>query len=226
MAGRPVRKEAEAGGRERLLVAATRLFAAKGYAAASVRDILKAAKVTAPVLYYHFGSKEGLFVGLVRDGVAALDEEVAKSLAAAASPTERVRAFCRVYIAIQQRFADLKWVVEAVVTGPPEAAPRFDFRGLFVQLVERLAELVRAAVASGEFRRCDPNAAALALLGAAEMTARARLRGGRLPTLANPQDDVVDVVLDGLRALAAPRARVRRRPESANEPVARPRRGP
>lgn len=225
MAGRPVRTEAEVGGRERLLAAATRLFAAKGYAATSVRDIVKAAKVTAPVLYYHFGSKERLFVGLVRSGVDVLEAEMAKALAAAASPAERVRAFGRVHVAIQQRFADLRWVVEAVVTGPPNAAPRFDFRGLFAHLVEQLADLVRGAVASGEFRRCDPTAAALAILGAAEMTVRARLHGGRLPALANPQDDVLDVVLDGLRAPAAARGRGRGRRGAAVEPVAQTRRG-
>ena len=57
MAGRPTKRESENGGRERLLAAAAKLFAAKGYAATTVRDILRAAKVTAPVLYHHFGSK-------------------------------------------------------------------------------------------------------------------------------------------------------------------------
>jgi len=212
MAGRPRRRESEAGGRERLLAAATRLFAAKGYAGTSVRDILNAAKVTAPVLYYHFGSKEGLFVGLVRDGVAVLENETARALAAAATPAEKVRAFCRAHVEVQQRFAALRSVVEAVVTGPPKAAPRFDFKGLFADLVGRLADLVRAAVDAGEFRRCDPTAAALAILGAAEMTARSRRMEARLPAMASSGDGVLEVVLDGLRAPGrARRSRARRK---------------
>ena len=209
MAGRPRRSQPEAGGRERLLAAAAKLFAAKGYAGASVRDILRAAKVTAPVLYYHFGSKEGLFLGLVRDGLAAAEAEMAKALAAASTPAEKVRAFCRVHVGIQERFADLRWVVEAIVSGPPKAAPRFDFRALFAQLVEQLADLVRAAVAAGEFRRCDPTAAALAILGAAEIAARARRRGGVSPAPANLHDDVLDVVLEGLLAEGAASGRGR-----------------
>ena len=40
--------------------AAARLFAERGYDATSVREIVEAAGVTKPTLYYHFGSKQGL----------------------------------------------------------------------------------------------------------------------------------------------------------------------
>ena len=200
MAGRPSRKEAEGGGGERLLAAATRLFAAKGYAATTVRDILKAANVTAPVLYYHFGSKEGLFIGLFRAGIEAVDAEVAEALAGARTPAERVYAFCRARIEAQQRFANLRRVVEAAIAGPPKAAPRIDLKKPFADIVRQLADLVSAAVESGEFRRCEPTAAALALLGAVEMTGRARLTEVRLAGVSDPLKGVLAVVLNGLRA--------------------------
>ncbi len=200
MPPRTSKKETEAGGRERLLAAATRLFAAKGYAATSVRDILRAAKVTAPVLYYHFGSKEGLFVDLFREGVETLDAEVEKAVSEATTFAERVRAYCRVHVEVQQRYSDLRWIAEALIAGPPKAAPRFNFKGRFAAMVQQLADLVGAGVESGEFRPCDRIAVALALLGAVEMTVRARLIGARLPGLASPLDGVLAVVLDSLRA--------------------------
>jgi AcrR family transcriptional regulator len=46
--------------RERLLVAAERLFAEHGWAAVSIRAITAAAKVNLASLHYHFGSKENL----------------------------------------------------------------------------------------------------------------------------------------------------------------------
>ncbi len=57
---------------------AARLFAERGYDATSVREIVEAAGVTKPTLYYHFGSKQGLgealltrpmtgFLGVLRD---------------------------------------------------------------------------------------------------------------------------------------------------------------
>lgn len=48
----------------RILGAAVTLFARKGYAATSVREIVQEAEVTNPMLYYYFDSKEGLFVFL------------------------------------------------------------------------------------------------------------------------------------------------------------------
>jgi AcrR family transcriptional regulator len=51
--------------RQQILQAALRQFAHSGYAGSSVQAIVDAAKVTKPVLYYHFGSKERLFSALV-----------------------------------------------------------------------------------------------------------------------------------------------------------------
>ena len=210
MAGRPSRKETESEGRERLLAAAVKLFAAKGYAATSVRDILKAAKVTAPVLYYHFGSKEGLFVGLLREGLETFEAEVKKALGEATTAAEKVSAYCRVHVTVQRRFADHRRIAEAVITGPPKAAPPFDIKGTFAGIVQQLADLVGAAVESGEFRPCDPITAALALLGAVEMTVRTRLIEGRFPALADADGGVLGFVLDGLRAGRSPSSRTRR----------------
>src|SRR5689334_5470100 len=51
--------------RERLLDAASTLFAERGYHAASVDQIVAAAGVTKGALYGHFASKQELFVGLL-----------------------------------------------------------------------------------------------------------------------------------------------------------------
>lgn len=51
--------------RQKLMQAAMRQFAHCGYTGASVQEIVDAARVTKPVLYYHFGSKEGLFSALI-----------------------------------------------------------------------------------------------------------------------------------------------------------------
>jgi len=45
----------------RLLLAALSHFAAKGYDGVQVREVAEDAGVSKPTLYYHFGSKEGLF---------------------------------------------------------------------------------------------------------------------------------------------------------------------
>jgi AcrR family transcriptional regulator len=66
--------------RQQILQAALHCFAHSGYAGASVQAIVDAARVTKPVLYYHFESKEGLYRALID---WASDERWRRSEAAA-----------------------------------------------------------------------------------------------------------------------------------------------
>ena len=64
--------------REQLLLVGRRLFAEKGYDAASVEEIAARAKVSKPIVYEHFGGKEGLYAVVVdretQTLLAALEE--------------------------------------------------------------------------------------------------------------------------------------------------------
>jgi AcrR family transcriptional regulator len=80
---------------------AARLFAERGYDATSVREIVAAAGVTKPTLYYHFGSKEGLAQALLTRPVTALIETFRREaqrpdpVEAIAAMLEANFAFCR-----------------------------------------------------------------------------------------------------------------------------------
>ena len=60
--------------RERLLNAAERLFADRGYEATSVRAIVAKARVNQAAINYHFAGKEGLYREVLRIGFRALTE--------------------------------------------------------------------------------------------------------------------------------------------------------
>lgn len=61
----------EADTRSAVLREAGVLFAAHGYDAVSVREIVAAAGVTKPALYYHFGNKEGVARALIDEFLSA-----------------------------------------------------------------------------------------------------------------------------------------------------------
>ena len=71
--------------REQILKAGLKLFAERGYAGASVNDIIEATKVTKPVLYYHFESKAGLYKALLDE---AFDDGYRRMQEAAQRATE------------------------------------------------------------------------------------------------------------------------------------------
>jgi AcrR family transcriptional regulator len=57
-----------------ILRAATKMFAQHGFAGASVEKISKAARSFDRMIYYYFGSKEGLFVAVLEDMYRRMDE--------------------------------------------------------------------------------------------------------------------------------------------------------
>jgi len=61
--------------RERILKAAERLFAERGYDATSVRAIVAKARVNQAAINYHFAGKEGLYSEVLRTAFHALTED-------------------------------------------------------------------------------------------------------------------------------------------------------
>lgn len=102
LAGRPRRSGYAKGEETRAAVIAAALseFGARGYAGATTRQIAEAASVTLPVIAYHFGGKEGLYLACAEDTVARYYEH-AGPIAFAADQATRAGAppeACRTYL--------------------------------------------------------------------------------------------------------------------------------
>jgi AcrR family transcriptional regulator len=72
--------------REQLLVVGRGLFAEKGFEGTSVEEIAARADVSKPVVYEHFGGKEGLYAVVVDREIAQLLESITGALQADAHP--------------------------------------------------------------------------------------------------------------------------------------------
>jgi AcrR family transcriptional regulator len=76
--------------REQLIVVAKALFAEKGFEGTSVEEIAARADVSKPVVYEHFGGKEGLYAVIVDREVEALLGALSGALASRAHPRQLV----------------------------------------------------------------------------------------------------------------------------------------
>jgi AcrR family transcriptional regulator len=74
-----------------ILDAAVAVFAERGFHAASMDAVATRVGVTKPVLYDHFGSKEGLLLGCVARAREELLEVTSRAAAAATNPEEMLR---------------------------------------------------------------------------------------------------------------------------------------
>ena len=82
--------------RQALITAALAVFAEKGFTAGSVRDITRRAKANGAAVNYHFGGKEGLYREVLRNALAAFENNVRVDDAeAAAGPKPRTAAPAR-----------------------------------------------------------------------------------------------------------------------------------
>jgi AcrR family transcriptional regulator len=84
--------------REQLLTAAARVFSEKGYEGASLKEICAAAGILAGSLYYHFHSKEDLFVTVHGEGFRQLNEAVDRDIDGQNDPWGRLEAACAAHL--------------------------------------------------------------------------------------------------------------------------------
>lgn len=130
---------------QRLLLAATEIFTSRGYAATSVREIVERAGVTKPVLYYHFTSKEGIYLALVGQLLGDFEALLAEGREHRGSARERVTAMCvDLYELVLERL-DVVRFFYAVFYGAPQSAPYFEFQ----VFPNRFRAAVQAALREG-----------------------------------------------------------------------------
>ena len=85
--------------RRKLLRAARRLFAKRGYAGVGTEEIVRAAGVTRGALYHHFAGKRELLEAVYEQIEAELTEEIAAgALAAGSDPVEALRAGAEMFL--------------------------------------------------------------------------------------------------------------------------------
>jgi len=194
------RKGAEAGGevRERLLSGATGLFAAKGYAATTVREIVERAGVTKPVLYYYFRSKEGIYLDLMREPFGKFTALVEETVLEAGSARERLlRLFLMTYDIFVENI-DTARVMYSIYYGPPQGAPFIDFDAYHRRFQEAVLQVLREGVRDGEFRRVDPHDAMWAVIGAVNVAMEVELCHPRQSLGRDGVRRVLELVLEGI----------------------------
>ncbi len=194
------RKKHEAGGevRQRLLSGATRLFASKGYAATTVREIVERAGVTKPVLYYYFRSKEGIYLDLMREPFGKFAAIVEETLLEAGSARERLFRLCLRAYDIFLENIDAARVMYSIYYGPPQGAPFVDFDAYHHRFQEAVLQVVREGVRDGEFRQVDLHDAMWAVIGALNVAMEVELCHPPQSLGRDGVRRVLEIVFDGI----------------------------
>jgi TetR/AcrR family transcriptional regulator len=190
--------------RARLLRAAVCVFDRKGYAAASVREIVEIAGVTKPALYYHFGSKEGVLTAILLEAAREFGSAMKRGVDRPGTSRDRLFGLCADLHGLFREHVPVVRVAHSVFFGPAEGAPQFDFSIYDREMERAVRRIVEDGQATGEI---TPGAApadiALVILGIIGVFATRHLHGGVEPLDLDSIRRVLGLVFDG--ALGAQR---------------------
>jgi AcrR family transcriptional regulator len=158
-----LRDRPEGRSRDDLLEHAARLFAEKGYDAASMRDIAEEVAVRPSSLYHHFPSKERILFEICYGFQRDFNLEVLPELRADRPPEAAVRAAIRSEIL----FSNRRWSQVRVASRERRSLPRelqAPINTLRRQYRDAMAATIERGCREGVFSVPDPKLAAMAVL--------------------------------------------------------------
>ncbi|MEE6273130.1 TetR/AcrR family transcriptional regulator [Georgenia wangjunii] len=200
--------------REQLLDVARALFAEKGFEGTSVEEIAARAKVSKPVVYEHFGGKEGIYAVIVDREVQHLLTTLTGSLRTSGHPKMIVDRTARALLDYIDAHTD---GFRILVRDSPVAQAT----GTFSSLIGDVATQVEHMLAE-QFRRRDLDPAtapiyAQMLVGMIALTGQWWLEA-RSPDRAEVAAHLVNLAWNGLSGLERNPRLTARAPQPAEEP--------
>ena len=194
---------------QRILDAASAVFAEEGFAGARVDEIAHRAGVNKAMLYYHVGNKQDLYTAVLTRNFDRMDEALVDAVKTGGSAPDRLRAI----------IAGVAGALKAIPDHPRIVLREFASGGANLQpeVLQRLVKIlgtVRNLLADGvrrqEFRATDPVMTHLTLIGASLILNAVTPLAARVseidPDIQFPEDNadvgpfLADLLLNGITA--------------------------
>lgn len=186
--------------RDRIIDAATEVFAAKGFHSARISDIARLAGVADGTIYLYFKNKEDLLLSIFEEKMEVLLDELRAALEGVDDPIDRIRIYAREHFAHLERYPALAQVFQVELRQSHKFIHDYRPEKLWEYLAV-FGEILRAGQDSGVIRPdVDPFLAQWAFFGALDelsiqwVVARKRKRF----TLQQAADQILEIFLRGV----------------------------
>lgn len=200
--------------REDIILAAADVLHRNGYEATTMKDIAAQVNLTAASLYHHFRNKDALLLAVLEGGLQYVYDLLEPVATSGASPYDRLADMVRMHVgSVTQNpsvGAAMVFEIRSLMTfkAPPRSGAdngideEEDFltrRDHFFKLRDKFEALfrnvIKAGIASGDFREVDAAIFAKVMLGAQNWVAVWYKEGGRLAG-----ETIADMVADNFMA--------------------------
>jgi AcrR family transcriptional regulator len=186
--------------RDKILQAALVCFAQKGYHQTSMDDIVAQSELSKGTLYWHFKSKQELFLALLEWFMLEFDQEVTQAWAEEMPAADKLRAMVRVSLdSSEQIIPFFKIFLDFWARTMEDTQILLLFSQMITEFQNQLTAVIEAGIASGEFRPVNARPLALAMFGMLDALLLYRTLLGDQVDMRGSAEAAVEVLLAGLQ---------------------------
>jgi TetR/AcrR family transcriptional regulator len=185
--------------REKIFIAAAKLFAERGYNGVSMRELSESTGLSKPTIYYYFGNKEGIYTALVETGLH-YGQEVFQKIAEQDIPIkEKIIRILKVRFNQVLKFPDFAKFFLVVFTSSEKLPFLEDFIKESIQRRKILVDLITDGIRSKEFGpSANPELAAEVFVGALTHFIMKQLNSRKVILSDKLAEDLVEFLFKGL----------------------------
>ncbi|HWE23349.1 MAG TPA: TetR/AcrR family transcriptional regulator [Myxococcales bacterium] len=185
--------------RERILDAAVKVFAERGYFSSTVAEIARAAGVADGTIYLYFKSKDDLLFELFDEKMTQLIAQATAALAQEPDAPSRLKRFIKLHFSVVEKNPELASVLVVELRQSAQLLKAADRQKLGAAYLELIGQVVREGQERGEL---DPSVSAgtakRAIFGALDELALGWLLSGRRASLKKTGQEVAEWLVRGL----------------------------
>ena len=142
---------------------AIKVFSKSGYTGATMDEVVAKAGVAKGSLYYHFKSKEELFIFIIKEGMNLIHEEVEKATEGMDNPYEIIQESVKVMLKYVYENKDLFKVIISQLWGNEERNDMI--RDEIKTLIDNSTSKFKAGIIGGFIKDEDPELLSYSLVG-------------------------------------------------------------
>ena len=175
-----------------------KLFAQKGYEATSIEEITATVGVAKGTLYYHFSSKEEIFLFLVSEGVKLLQNSIEIKTSKYENYIDKLKAIILIQIKIVNKYEEIITILLSQFWGNEQRNKRC--KEYICNYINRIEEVVKEGIEAGQIKNGDTKIIASEIYGLICSTMMYKTNNREQFNVMNVYNQFENTIIKGLRA--------------------------
>jgi TetR/AcrR family fatty acid metabolism transcriptional regulator len=185
----------------RIIHAATKVFAKKGFFHAKVSDIAKEAQVADGTIYIYFENKDDILISLFEEQMKAVLDNMVAQISKENDPVRKLHRFALTHLQLIEQSKSMAEIIQVELRQSSKFMKEYK-NEKFGQYLDLIADIIREGQRKGVFKReIIPGVAKRAFFGALDEMSTFRVlsrrRGYDIKTAA---EQISDIFLNGIKA--------------------------